>query len=134
MHDFLSEIRRINLGQGMDLILDMVAGDYFQKNLDLLAQNGRLVQIAVQKGEQVNLSLKTLMAKGATITGSTLRPRSIDQKGAIGLELKNSVWPLIESKKVRVILDRTYPLDQVAEAHRRMEKSEHVGKIVLKVS
>jgi putative PIG3 family NAD(P)H quinone oxidoreductase len=132
-HDFVSEIRRLNSDRGIHVILDMVAGDYFRKNLELLASEGRLVQIATQKGEQVTLSIRELMAKGATVTGSTLRPRTVEQKGAIATELREKVWPLLESRKVRVVLDRTYPLAQVADAHRRMESSEHIGKIVLKV-
>jgi NADPH2:quinone reductase len=132
--DFVTEIRRMNAGVGMDLILDMVAGEYFPKNLELLAQEGRLVYISTQKGEQVNLSLRTVMAKCATITGSMLRPRTVAQKAAIANQLREKVWPLLESKKVRVILDEVFPFDRVADAHRHMESSEHIGKIVLKVA
>jgi len=129
--DFVSEIRRLNAGQGVDVILDMVAGDYFQKNLELLAPEGRLVQIATQRGAQVNLSLLTLINKGITITGSLLRPRTVEQKGLIAAELYGKVWPLLESRKVQVIIDRTYPLAQAAEAHRYIESSNHIGKIIL---
>lgn len=131
--DFVSEIRRLNAGQGVDVILDMVAGDYFQKNLELLAPEGRLVQIATQKGAQVTLSLLTLIYKGITITGSALRPRTVEQKGGIAAELYEKIWPLLESRKVQVVIDRIYPLAQAAEAHRHMESSKHIGKIILTV-
>jgi NADPH2:quinone reductase len=131
--DFGVEIRKLNSGQGMDVILDMVAGDYFQKNLELLAQEGRLVHIGTQKGEQVSLSLRTLMTKCATVTGSTLRPRSIEQKAAIARELYEKVWPFLQAGKIRPVIDRIFPIAQASEAHQRMEASEHIGKIVLKV-
>ena len=132
--DFLTEVKHLNSGQGMDVILDMIAGDYFPKNMELLAPEGRLVQIAVQKGEQVTLSIRALMQKGATVTGSTLRPRSIAQKAKIAADLREKVWPLLESRQVRVILDQIYVLDQCVEAHKRLESSQHMGKIVLRIS
>ena len=115
------------------VILDMVAGEYFAKNLELLAQEGRLVHIATQKGENVQLSIRTMMAKCATITGSTLRPRTATKKARIGRGLRENVWPLFEAGKIRVRVDRIFPLAQVSEAHRFMEKGEHIGKIILKV-
>ncbi|MEO5969990.1 MAG: NAD(P)H-quinone oxidoreductase [Bdellovibrionia bacterium] len=132
--DFATEIRRLNSGQGIDVILDMVAGDYFSKNLDLLAPEGRLVLIATQKGELVNLSIRTLMSKGATITGSTLRPRSIEQKSKIASELREKIWPLLEAGKLKPIVGYVYPLSECIKAHRHMESSKHMGKIVLSVS
>ncbi len=132
-HDFATEIRRLNSGQGIDVILDMVAGDYFPKNLELLAQEGRLVSIATQKGELVSLSIRTLMSKGATITGSTLRPRSVEQKSKIASELREKVWPLLEAGKLKPIVSQVYPLSECAKAHRLMESSKHMGKIVLLV-
>lgn len=131
--DFLEECKKATNQRGIDIILDMVAGDYFSKNIDLLAPEGRLVHIATQKGEKVELSLRTLMAKGATITGSTLRPRSTQQKGVIAAQLRSQVWPLFDSGKLRVIVDQVLPLSQASEAHRIMEKSEHIGKIILQV-
>jgi len=130
-HDFVTETKRLNNGQGMDVILDMVGGDYFPRNVDLLAPEGRLVHIATQKGEKVELSLRALMAKGATITGSMLRPRSLKQKGLIASELLQKVWPLFESGKTRVIVDQTFPLEQASQAHQKMEHGEHMGKIIL---
>jgi NADPH2:quinone reductase len=132
-HDFGTEIKRLNSGKGMDVILDMIAGDYFPKNIELLAPEGRLIQIAVQKGESVTLSVRTLMQKGGTVTGSTLRPRSIAQKALIAAELKEKVWPLFESKKIRVVLDKIYPFEECQEAHRHLETGLHRGKVVLKL-
>ena len=120
--DFLTEIRTMNSGQGMDVILDMVAGDYFPKNLELLAQEGRLVHIATQKGEQVQLSIRTLMSKCATITGSTLRPRTAAEKERIARGLHDKIWPFLESRKVRVLIDSRFPLAQADQAHRRLDK------------
>ncbi len=131
--DFAVEVRKLNGGKGVDVILDMVGGDYFPKNIELLAPEGRLVQIATQKGGQVPLSFPALMAKGATITGSHLRPRTSAQKGVIAQGLFKNVWPLLEAKKVRVIIDKEFPLKDAALAHSRMESSEHIGKIVLRV-
>jgi putative PIG3 family NAD(P)H quinone oxidoreductase len=131
--NFVTEVRRLNSNHGVDVILDMVGGDYFEKNLDLLSQEGRLVQIAFQKGETVNLSLRTLMSKGATVIGSTLRARSIEEKGAIAADLYKKVWPLLDSRQIHVVIDKVFPLEQAADAHRRMESYEHIGKIILKV-
>ena len=118
----------------MNVILDMVAGDYFPKNVELLAQEGRLVYIATQKGEHVQLSLRTLMAKCATVTGSTMRPRTIAEKARICRGLYENVWPFLESGKVRVLIDSRFPLSQADQAHNRMEAGEHIGKIILTVA
>jgi putative PIG3 family NAD(P)H quinone oxidoreductase len=131
--DFATEIRKLNSGGGIDVILDMIGGDYFAKNIELLAQEGRLVQIATQKGDQVQLALRALMSKCATITGSTLRPRSIPEKTRIAQGLYEKVWPLLESGKVRVLIDSRFSLTDVEKAHRRMESGEHIGKIILRV-
>jgi NADPH2:quinone reductase len=131
--DYVQEIKTATDGKGVDLILDMVGGPYFEKNLESLAQNGRLVQIAFLQGNRVPLDLKTVMQKGLTLTGSTLRPRSVDQKAAIARELFENVWPWFESKQVRVLVDKTFSLGDASKAHAYLEAGEHIGKIILTV-
>jgi putative PIG3 family NAD(P)H quinone oxidoreductase len=131
--DFVEVVRDRTDGRGVDLILDMVGGDYIARNLKCLAVEGRLVQIAFLKGSKVELDLLPIMLKRQYITGSTLRPRSPTQKGAIAAALKTHVWPLIEAGKVKPVICRTFPLAQAAEAHRLMETGKHIGKIVLTV-
>jgi NADPH2:quinone reductase len=109
----------------------MVGGDYFARNLKCLAVEGRIVQIAFLKGGKVELDLGPLMVKRQTLTGSTLRPRSVAEKGAIANALKDRVWPLIEAGRVQPILFKTFPLTEASAAHRLMESSAHIGKIVL---
>ena len=104
-----------------------------QKNLSALALEGRLVHIAFLKGSKIEVNLASIMLKRLTVTGSTLRPRTVEQKGAIAAQLHRTVWPLLEKKTVRPVIYRTFPLTQAAEAHRLMETSEHIGKIVLEV-
>jgi NADPH:quinone reductase-like Zn-dependent oxidoreductase len=116
---------------GVDVILDMVGGDYVQKNLLLLRTEGRLVQIAFLKSAKTELDLNPLMRKRLTLTGSTLRPRTPAQKGAIAMELKRKVWPLIEAGKVKPVIHATFALKDAAEAHRVMEADAHIGKLVL---
>jgi len=123
--------RQATNGRGVDLILDMVGGDYMSRNLDLLAVEGRLVQIAFLKSPKAELDFSVLMRKRATITGSTLRPRTPAEKGAIARELHEHVWPLIEQGVVAPVIHQVFPLAQAAEAHRLMESSTHIGKIVL---
>ena len=118
-------------GRGVDLILDMVGGDYVARNIDALAVDGRQVSIAFLKGSKVEIDLQKVMAKRLTLTGSTLRPRSVAEKGAIAAALQAEVWPLIEAGRVRPVIHATFPLAQAAEAHALMESSAHVGKIVL---
>jgi NADPH:quinone reductase-like Zn-dependent oxidoreductase len=115
----------------VDLVLDMVGGDYVARNLDVLATEGRLVQIAFLKSSKVELDLMQVMRRRLTITGSTLRPRSPEEKGAIARQLAERVWPLIDAGTVRPIIHATFPLERAADAHRMMEESQHVGKIVL---
>jgi NADPH2:quinone reductase len=129
--DFLKVVREMTAGRGVDVILDMVGGDYFQKNLSALAMEGRLVNVAFLKGAKVEVNLAPIMMKRLTVTGSTLRPRTVDQKGAIAAALHRTVWPLLEKKKVKPVIYRTFPLKEAAAAHRLMETSEHIGKIVL---
>ena len=129
--DFLKVVREMTAGRGVDVILDMVGGDYVQKNLSALAMEGRLVHVAFLKGAKVEVNLAPIMMKRLTVTGSTLRPRTVDQKGAIAAALQRVVWPLLEKKKVKPVIYRTFPLNEAAAAHRLMETSEHIGKIVL---
>jgi NADPH2:quinone reductase len=130
-HDFVQEIQKFTDSKGVNLILDMVGGSYFEKNLAVLASEGRLVQIATQQGSEVKLNLRNMMSKAMTITGSALRPRSAAQKGAIAQELYEKVWPLFVSKKVKVIVAKTFSFSEAAEAHELMESSHHIGKIIL---
>ncbi|MDP6343443.1 MAG: NAD(P)H-quinone oxidoreductase [Alphaproteobacteria bacterium] len=132
--DFVAVIAEATGGEGVDLILDMVGGDYLPRNLQALAVEGRLVQIAVLHGPKVEgFNILPVMLKRLTVTGSTLRPRSVAQKAVIADELRDRVWPLLEQGAVRPVMDQTFPLDQAAAAHARMESSEHIGKIVLEV-
>ncbi len=118
---------------GANLILDMVGGDYIPRNVRALADDGRLVQIAFLSGPKVELNFAQVMARRLTITGSTLRPQSDLAKARIADDLREKVWPLIEAGRVAPVMDLEYPLTEAAEAHRRIEGSDHVGKIVLKV-
>jgi putative PIG3 family NAD(P)H quinone oxidoreductase len=129
--DFVAVIREATQGRGVDVILDMVGGPYVERNLRVLAVDGRLVQIAFLQGSKVTLDLVHLMVRRQTITGSTLRPRPVGDKAAIAAALRSKVWPLIEAKKVRPVIDKTFPLAEAAAAHRLMESSTHIGKIVL---
>jgi NADPH2:quinone reductase len=131
--DFVAAVMEATQGKGANVILDMVGGDYFARNLKCLAVEGRVVQIAFLKGSKVELDLGPLMVKRQTITGSTLRPRSVAEKGAIANALKDRVWPLIEAGRVQPILYKTFPLTEAPAAHRLMESSAHIGKIVLTV-
>ncbi|MDW4549585.1 NAD(P)H-quinone oxidoreductase [Defluviimonas sp. D31] len=129
--DFVEAVRAAG---GADLILDMVGGDYIPRNVKALADDGRLVQIAFLSGPKVELNFAQVMTRRLTITGSTLRPQSDLAKARIAEDLRAHVWPLIEAGRVRVVMDSEYPLAEAAEAHRRIESSGHIGKIVLKVS
>jgi putative PIG3 family NAD(P)H quinone oxidoreductase len=129
--DFTAIIKEMTQGRGVDVILDMVGGPYVEKNLRALAIEGRLVQIAFLQGSKVTLDLAHVMMRRQTITGSTLRPRPVADKAAIANRLREEVWPLIEAGKVRPVIDRTFPLAEAAAAHRLMESSRHIGKILL---
>lgn len=118
---------------GVDVILDMVAGAYFPKNLDALATGGRLVHIASLGGAVVELPIFRLMQKRAVITGSTLRPRSADEKARLAAEIERVVWPWVEAGKVRAVVDKTFPLAEAAAAHAWLEKGDHLGKVMLTV-
>jgi putative PIG3 family NAD(P)H quinone oxidoreductase len=131
--DFVQVIERETAGKGVDLILDMVGGDYINRNLKCLAVEGRLVQIAFLKGAKAEINFANVMMKRQTITGSTLRPRSVAEKGAIARALEEKVWPLVASGQVAPLIHATFPLEQAVEAHRLMESSAHLGKIVLTI-
>ncbi len=131
--DFVEEVRALSGGAGVHCVLDMVAGDYTQRNLDCLAEDGRLVTIAVQGGAKAEVNVARLMLKRHTLTGSTLRARSDAFKAALTREIAETVWPLVEEGALRPELDQLFPLGEASEAHRRMEAGEHVGKIVLEV-
>jgi putative PIG3 family NAD(P)H quinone oxidoreductase len=131
--DFVKVVKDATGGRGVDVILDMVGGDYIQRNINALAVEGRIVYIAFLKGSTAEINLMPLMLKRGTITGSTLRARSVEQKAAIAAPLRRIVWPLLEQGKIRPQIHRTFPLAQAAEAHQLMETSAHIGKIVLTV-
>jgi len=129
--DYVEVVSKATEGRGVDVILDMVGGDYILRNLKVLALEGRLVQIAFLKGSTTEINLLPLMMKRQTLTGSTLRPRSVAEKGVIADALRKKVWPLLDAGSVAPIIHATFPLAKAADAHRLMESSAHVGKIVL---
>lgn len=132
--DFVEAIKEATEGNGVDVILDMVGGEYIPRNVRSLAVEGRLVQIAFLDSPKVaEMNFMPMMLKRLTLTGSTLRPRSVAEKGAIATQLKEKVWPLLESGQVRPIMDQSFPLAEAAAAHARMESSQHIGKIMLDV-
>ena len=131
--DFVAVVKELTEGRGVDVILDMVGGDYIPRNVECLAVEGRLVLIAFQRGVKAELSFAPILQKRLWITGSPLRPRSVEEKGAIASALLETVWPLLAAGRCLPVIDSTYPLAEAAEAHRRMESGEHIGKIVLKV-
>ncbi len=131
--DFAAVVKEKTAGRGVDVILDMIGGDYFQRNINSLAIDGRLVSIAYTRGARVEVNFMPVMRNRLTITGSTLRPRTVEQKGAIAAALLTKVWPLIEKGAVKPLIERTFPLAEAAAAHRLLESSSHIGKIVLTV-
>lgn len=131
--DFEADIRQATGGQGVDVILDMVGGAYINKNIRLLAVNGRLVQIAFLEGSKAEIDALPIMTKRLSFTGSTLRPRSDEDKGAIAQALADKVLPLMEQGRCLPLIHQVFPLEQAAQAHALMESSKHIGKIMLKV-
>ena len=131
--DFVEEVARTTGGKGVQIVLDMVAGDYVARNLKCLAEDGRHVTIAVQGGLNATLNMAVVMSRRLTLTGSTLRPRSDLFKTLLAQEIAANAWPLVAEGKLRPIMDRTFPLAEAAAAHARMEAGAHVGKIVLEV-
>jgi len=131
--DFVEVIRAETKGYGVDITLDMVAGAYVQRNLEIAAVEGRVVTISTLGGSRAEINMGHIMMKRLTLTGSTLRSRTVAQKAAVADGVRKNVWPLIESGKVRPVIFKTFPLAEASEAHRLMESSNHIGKIVLTI-
>ncbi len=129
--DFVEAVREATGGKGVAAVLDMVGGDYVPRNLQCLADDGRHVSIAVQRGLTAEVPLFDIMRRRLTLTGSTLRPRSVAFKTLVADELARTVWPHVEAGRLKPVIDRVYPLAEAADAHRRVEAGEHVGKVVL---
>ena len=129
--DFVAEVQTITSGKGVQAVLDMVGGDYLPRNVQCLAEDGRHVTIAVQRGITAEINIAMIMMKRLTLTGSTLRARSVSFKTLVAEELIRVVWPHVEAGKLKPVIDKTFPLSQAAAAHARMEGGDHVGKIVL---
>ena len=132
--DFKDVVKALTDGKGVDVILDMVGGDYLPREIDCLADDGRIAIIALLGGAKGTLDMGQVLRRRLTVTGSTLRPRSVAFKAAIAQQLRDKVWPLLESKKIRPVIYESFPLDQAVEAHKLMESSTHVGKIMLQVT
>jgi putative PIG3 family NAD(P)H quinone oxidoreductase len=131
--DFVAAVKELTGGRGVNLVIDMVGGDYLQRNLDALGMDGRLVQIGQLGGAKAQINMVPVLQRRLTITGSVLRPRSVAEKAAIARAVHDRVWPLFESGAMQVVVHATFPLRQAAEAHRMMEASTHIGKLVLVV-
>jgi NADPH:quinone reductase len=135
--DYVAVVRELTKGdakgEGTDVILDMVGGEYVGRNLQLARLDGRIVQIAFLKGAKTEVNLDPLMRKRLTLTGSTLRARSVAEKGVVASQVKQHAWPLLEAGKVKPVIHKVFPLAEAAEAHRTMEADTHIGKLVLKV-
>jgi len=131
--DFVEEVHRLTGREGVDVVIDMVGGDYLPRNLACLAKEGRHVSIAVQRGPTAEIPIFMIMRRRLTLTGSTLRPRSIEFKTMVADEIAKTVWPYVEGGRLKPVIDSVFPLADAASAHARMEAGEHVGKIVLEV-
>lgn len=129
--DFVEEVRRITGGRGIAVVLDMVGGDYVPRNLACLAEDGRHVSIAFQRGARAEVSITDIMRRRLTLTGSTLRARSVAFKAAVAQEIEANVWPFVGTGMLKPVIDSVFPLDRAGDAHARMESGDHVGKIVL---
>jgi NADPH2:quinone reductase len=132
--DFVAEVQRITGGRGVEIVLDMVAGDYVARNLKCLAEDGRHVTIAVQGGAKAEINMAVVMSRRYTLTGSTLRPRPAQFKALLAQEIVRNVWPAVEQGELRPVMDMTFPFTKAAAAHARMEAGDHIGKIVLAVA
>ncbi|MFL6733864.1 MAG: NAD(P)H-quinone oxidoreductase [Sphingomicrobium sp.] len=132
--DFVEEVRALTGGRGVDVILDMVGGDYLPRNLSALADDGRHVSIAFQRGAKAEIPIVEIMRRRLMLTGSTLRARSVEFKTMVADEICRTVWPFAEGGRLKPTIDSVFPLEKAADAHRRMESGEHVGKIVLEVA
>ncbi|MEW9854829.1 NAD(P)H-quinone oxidoreductase [Novosphingobium sp. M1R2S20] len=131
--DFVAEVARITDGKGVNLVLDMISGDYVPRNLKCLAEDGRHVTIAVLGGAKAHVNMAAVMSRRYVLTGSTLRPRPASFKRLLAREIATEVWPSVENGELRPVMDASFPLTRAADAHRRMEAGDHVGKIVLEV-
>ena len=131
--DFVEKVKTWSNGQGVDVILDIVAGDYLAKNIKSLAVEGRLVIIATQGGLKSEINALPIMMKRLTVTGSTLRPRTVEQKSEIAQELREHAWPLLDNGSIKPVIDSIYPMHQVSDAHRRLDSGTHIGKILLQM-
>lgn len=129
--DFVAEVKKLTGNRGIDVILDMVGGDYIARNIQAAAQDGRIVSIAFLNGSTAEINFMPVMLKRLTLTGSTLRPRTIEEKASIARALREKVWPLLDAGRVKPRIDATFPLVEASRAHELMEKSSHIGKIVL---
>lgn len=132
-NDFVAEVENATGKRGVDVVLDMVGGDYVNRNLSVLAPHGRHVSIATQKGRMANVDIGLLMRKRAILTGSTLRGRSIEEKSRIIAEIEKKVWPWVAEGKLKSLVYKSYPIKNAAEAHKMMESGAHIGKIALEV-
>jgi NADPH2:quinone reductase len=132
--DFVEEVHRVTASAGVNVVVDMVGGDYVPRNLACLAKEGRHVSIAVQRGATAEIPIFDIMRRRLTLTGSTLRPRSIEFKTMVADEIGKTVWPYVEGGRLKPVIDSVFPFDDAAAAHARMESGEHVGKIVLQMS
>ena len=131
--DFVAEVKALTEKRGVDVILDMVGGDYIPRNIEAAARDGRIVSIAFLNGSTAEVNFMPVMLKRLTLTGSTLRPRSIAEKAAIAAALREKVWPLMDAGRVKPLIDATFPLADADKAHMLMEKSSHIGKIILTI-
>jgi putative PIG3 family NAD(P)H quinone oxidoreductase len=131
--DFVEEVKRLTDDRGVDVVLDMVGGDYVPRNLACLTDDGRHISIAVQRGGEATIPIWQVMRRRLTLTGSTLRPRSVQFKTMVADEIARTVWPFVEGGRLKPVIDSVFPLNQVADAHRRIDAGDHVGKIVLTV-
>jgi len=131
--DFVEEVHRLTHRKGVDVVVDMVGGDYLPRNLSCLAEEGRHVSIAVQRGASAEIAIVDIMRRRLTLTGSTLRPRPVEFKTMVADEIAKTVWPYVEGGRLRPVIDSVFPLSDAAQAHARMESGEHVGKIVLEM-
>jgi putative PIG3 family NAD(P)H quinone oxidoreductase len=131
--DFVEEVHRITGRAGVNIVIDMIGGDYLPRNLACLAEEGRHVSIAVQRGATAEIPIFDIMRRRLTLTGSTLRPRSVEFKAMVAEEIHKTVWPFVQGGRLKPVIDSVFPLAEVTEAHARMETGSHVGKIVLEV-
>lgn len=132
--DFVAAIKELTGHEGVDVVLDIIGGDYVPRNIDCLRLHGRLVQVGLIGGSRAQVDLRRVLNQRLTITGSTLRPRTVEEKGTIAAELEAKVWPLLERGEVRPVVHATFPLEEAAAAHRLLESGEVIGKVVLSVT